>query len=126
MSSGLGEVGVKCALRVEYCQGTSSPGSPLNHSLCLNACASSNAARLGVIPEVGSCVMNELGHCNKWYRILYFDSYFPNRVCKTFKFLHNPLKIQHLYILHANSYITHPISDQFVHFPLCGHKIILS
>ena len=76
ISSGLGEAGVKCPLRVEYCRGTSSPGSPLIHSLHLNVCALSNADRLGVIPEVGSHAENELGCCNRWYKILYFDSYF--------------------------------------------------
>ena len=56
MSSGFGEVGVKCLSIVEYCQGTSSPGSFLIHSIHFNACASSNVARLGVISEVGSHV----------------------------------------------------------------------
>ena len=70
------EVGVKCPLIEEYCWGISSPGSPLIHSLHLNVCVSSSAARLGVIPEVGSHVEKELGHCNRWYKILYFDSYF--------------------------------------------------
>ena len=65
MSLGFGEVGVKCPSIVEYCQGTSSPGSLLIHSLHLNACASSNAVRLGVISEVGSHVEKELDCCNK-------------------------------------------------------------
>ena len=65
MSSDFGEVGVKCPSIVEYCQGTSSPGSLLIHSLHLNACALSNATRLGVISEVDSCVEKELNCCNK-------------------------------------------------------------
>ena len=56
MSSCLGCVGVNCLLTVEYCLGISSPGSPLFHSFLLNACASSNAAELGVIPDVGSWI----------------------------------------------------------------------
>ena len=54
MSSCLGCVGVRCLHTVEYCLGMSSLGSPLLHSLLLNAWASSNAAQLGVISEVGS------------------------------------------------------------------------
>ena len=76
ISSCLGEVGVKCLLIEEYYWGVSSPGSPLIHSLCLNDWALSNAARLGVIPEVGSYVVNKMDCCNRWYKILYLDSYF--------------------------------------------------
>ena len=65
MSSGFGKVGVKYPSIVEYCQGTSSPGSLLIHSLHLNACASSNAIRLGVISEVGSHAEKELHCCNR-------------------------------------------------------------
>ena len=54
MSSYLGGVGVRCPLIVEYCQGISSPGSPLLHSFCFKAEPSSRAARLGIISEVGS------------------------------------------------------------------------
>ena len=56
MSSCLGVAGVKCPLILEYCRGTSSPGSPLIHSLHLKDGAPSNAAKLGVIPEVVSHV----------------------------------------------------------------------
>ena len=76
ISSHLGGVGVKCPLILEYCQGTSSPGSPQIHSLCLKDGASSNAAKLGVIPEVVSCVEIKLSCCSIWYKILYLDSYF--------------------------------------------------
>ena len=65
MSSGFGKVIVKCPPIVECCWGTSSPGSLLIHSLLLNACASSRATRLGVIPEVGSHVEKELGCCSR-------------------------------------------------------------
>ena len=65
MSSGSGEVIVKCPSIVEYCQGTSSPGSLLIHFPHLNACASSNAAKLGVTSEVGSHVEKELDCCNR-------------------------------------------------------------
>ena len=63
-SSCLGVVGVKCPLIFEYCCSTSSPGSPQIHSLCLNDGASSNAAKLGVIGEVVSCVEIKLGCCS--------------------------------------------------------------
>ena len=56
MSSCLGCVGVKCLHTVEYYLGMSSPGSPLFHSFLLNIWASSKAARLGVILEVGSWI----------------------------------------------------------------------
>ena len=65
MSSGFGKVIVKCPPIVECCLSTSSPGSLLIHSLCLSACALSSAARLGVIPEVGSHVEKELGCCKR-------------------------------------------------------------
>ena len=65
MFSGLGKVIVKCPSIVENCQGTSSLGSLLIHSLHLNACASSNAAKLGVTSEVGSHVEKELDCCNR-------------------------------------------------------------
>ena len=65
MSSGFGKVIVKCPSIVEYCWGTSSLGSLLIHSLHLNACALSNAAKLGVNSEVGSRVEKELDCCNR-------------------------------------------------------------
>ena len=65
MSSGFGEVIVKCPSIVEYYWGTSSLGSLLIHSLSLNARASSNAAKLGVISEVGSHVEKELDWCKR-------------------------------------------------------------
>ena len=65
MSSGFGEVIVKCPPIVVCCLGASSPGSFLNHSLHFNACASSNATKLGVIPEVGSQIEKDLVCCNK-------------------------------------------------------------
>ena len=65
MSSGFGEVSVKFPSIVEYCQGTSSLGSLLMHSLCLNACASSNVVRLGVISELDSCIEKELDCYNR-------------------------------------------------------------
>ena len=54
MSSCLGCVGVRCPHMVEYCLGMSSLGSPLLHPLLLKAWASSKAATLEVISEVGS------------------------------------------------------------------------
>ena len=57
-------VGVRSPLIVEYWQGISSPGSPLIHSFHFNDGALSNAAKLGVIPEVDSCADIELGCCN--------------------------------------------------------------
>ena len=65
MSSCLGVVGVKCPPILEYWQGTSSPGSPQIHSLCFKDGASSKVAKLGVIPEVLSCVEIKLGCCSK-------------------------------------------------------------
>ena len=55
----LGVTGVKYPLIVVYCHGISSPGSPLIHSLCLNDGTSSNAIKLGVIPEVDSLADKE-------------------------------------------------------------------
>ena len=76
MSSRLCVVGDKHPLILEYCLGTSSPGSPQIHSLCLQDGASSNVAKLGVMPEVVYCVEIKLSCCSKWYKILYLDSYF--------------------------------------------------
>ena len=105
ISSCLGVTGVRCLLIDVYCHGTSSPGSPLIHSLHFNDGTSSNAAKLGVIPKVTYdiefCILTHI---------------FPSRVYKTFLFLCIPLMIQHPCILHANSYISHPISNRFYPF----------
>ena len=65
ISSHLGIIGVKRPSILEYWRGTSSPGSPQIHSLCFKDGASSKVAKLGVIPEVLSCVDIQLGCCSR-------------------------------------------------------------
>ena len=56
ISSYTGAVGVKCPSMVEYIRGVFPLGSPLLHSFCFKAGASSRAAKLGVIPVNGTHV----------------------------------------------------------------------
>ena len=48
------ELEANAQLKVEYCLGTSSPGSTLFHSFLIRVWASSKTARLGVISEARS------------------------------------------------------------------------
>ena len=62
ISSYTGAVGVKCQSMVEYIFGVFSLGSPLLHSFCFKAGASSRTAKLGVIPVNGTHVDGTLVH----------------------------------------------------------------
>ena len=135
MSSCLGCGGVKCPHTVEYCLGMSSLGSPLLHSLLLNAWALSNAAKLGVILEVGSWSRKytSLTHLSiGLLQHLVEDSIF-GLILFQIGFVESLYFLTVLrcysisYILLANFCIE---SAQFlvnpIHFPLDGKKIIFS
>ena len=125
MSSCLGCVGVRCLHMVEYCVGMSSLGSPLLHSLFLNAWASSNSAKLGVISEVGSGLKVYQPDPSVYWpaatfgRVFYiWTCTFPNRICRISLPPHSPPMLQHSYIPLASFHIDQLVFDQSYPFSI--------